>query len=161
MEIYLIRHAEALDLGEPGITCDEERPLSKKGRQQSKAAAKALQARGIALDRLFTSPLVRARETAEILLEIWEQPELTLETCDILAPGGKPRKLSKFLMRMGGEKTGLVGHMPDLGDYAAWLLGSKDVQIDIAKAGVVCIECSGLAGKGRGALQWMVTPEWY
>jgi phosphohistidine phosphatase len=113
------------------------------------------------LDKLYTSPLLRARQTTEILARVWERPELTVETCNLLAPGGKPRKLSKQILKAGGGKIGLVGHMPDLGDFAAWLLGYKKAQIDLAKAGVVLIQCGEMPGKGMGALQWMVTPEWY
>jgi phosphohistidine phosphatase len=161
MDLYLIRHAEALEIGERGITTDEERPLSEKGEAQAHAAAKALQRHGIALDNLCTSPLLRARQTADILLQDWARPELTLETCDALAPGSKLRKLSKYVLKQGGEKIGLVGHMPQLGSFAAWLLGSKKVQIDIAKAGVVLISCNDAPSKGLGSLQWIVTPNWY
>src|SRR4051794_29892371 len=56
VELYLIRHAEALDIGERGITNDEERPLSENGEKQAKAAAKALNKQGLLLDKLFTSP---------------------------------------------------------------------------------------------------------
>lgn len=161
MEIYLIRHAEALDLGERGITTDEERPLSENGEAQAEAAGRAFQMRGITLDKLVTSPLLRARQTAEILLRVWSRPELVLETSDALAPDVKMRKVSKAAMKAGAERIGLVGHMPGLGDFAAWLLGSKKVQIDLAKAGVVLITCDSEASKGSGVLQWMVTPDWY
>lgn len=161
MELYLIRHAEALALGEGGITTDADRPLTPKGEEQAETAARALISQGVGLDRLYTSPLVRARQTAEILLRVWSKPELIVETCDPLAPGGKLRKLSKFLLKSGGDKIGLVGHMPDLGEFAGWLLGNKNVQIDFAKAGVACILCGELPAKGFGSLQWLVTPEWY
>ena len=78
-----------------------------------------------------------------------------------VVPGGKPRKLSKKLLKSEGAKIGLVGHMPDLGDYAAWLLGDKKMQIDVSKAGVLLIQCGEMPCKGHGALQWMVSPEWY
>lgn len=161
MELYLIRHAEALALGEPGITSDAERPLSETGESQSQAAALALQAKGVVLDKLFTSPLLRARQTAEILVRVWARPELLLETCALLAPGGKPRKLSKFIAKSTGAKIGLVGHMPDLADYAAWLIGDKTAQIEIAKAGVAVVTCDDTPGKGLGSLQWLVSPDWY
>jgi phosphohistidine phosphatase len=161
VDLYLIRHADALALGERGITTDEERPLSETGEAQAEAAARALQSRGILFDRLFTSPLVRARQTAEIMLHVWSRPELSLDTCDALTPSSKSRKLSKYLLKSGGERIGLVGHMPQLGDYASWLIGNKKVQLDIAKAGIALINCGELPSKGLGALQWLVTPEWY
>lgn len=161
MEIFLIRHADALALGERGITNDEERPLSEKGEADAESLAHALKKKGIVLDKLVTSPLLRARQTAEILLRVWSRPELVLDTCDALAPSGKPRKLSKHLLKAGADKIGLVGHMPHLGEYAAWLLGNKKFQIDIAKAGVALVTCGELPAKGLGALQWLITPDWY
>jgi phosphohistidine phosphatase SixA len=55
----------------------------------------------------------------------------------------------------------LVGHQPDLGFYAGWLIGSKSAQVDLAKAGVARITCDDKPGKGRGMLIWLVTPEWF
>ncbi len=161
MNLYLIRHADALALGERGITRDEERPLSEKGEEQSRTAARALQRAGIELDRLYTSPLARARQTADFLLKTWGRPELTLETCSDLEPGSKPRKLSRFLLKQDGEHVGLVGHMPHLAEVAAWLIGSKKAQIEIAKAGVACLHCGDAPGKGMAVLTALITPEWY
>lgn len=160
MELYLIRHAEASALGERGITTDEERPLTELGESQAQAAARALQAKGVVLDKLLTSPLIRARQTAEILLQSWARPELVLEATNTLAPGGKPRKLSKLLAKLGSDRIGLVGHMPDLAEYLAWLIGDKKTQIDLAKAGMALVICD-TPGKGLGSLQWLVAPEWY
>jgi phosphohistidine phosphatase len=160
VELYLIRHADAVPVGERGVTTDEDRPLSEKGEAQAEAAAKALAQRGITLDVIYASPFVRARQTAEIMVRVWARPELILETCNELAPDVKPRKLSKFLLKAAGEKIGLVGHMPDLGNFAGWMLGDKNVQIDFAKAGVALIPCE-LPSKGLGSLHWMVSPDWY
>jgi phosphohistidine phosphatase len=161
VELYLIRHADALALGERGVTEDAERPLSEKGEEQAAAAARALKKRGLQLDHLYTSPLLRARQTAEILLKTWSSSGLTLATCDALEPGTKPRKLSRFLLKQEGERIGLVGHMPHLADVAAWLIGSKKAQLDIAKAGVLYLRCGDAPGKGLAVLQWLVTPDWY
>jgi phosphohistidine phosphatase len=161
VELYLIRHADAVPVGERGINNDEERPLTEKGEGQSEAAGKALMARGVVLDKLYTSPLVRARQTAEILLRTWAKPELILETCDELSPESKYRKLSKILLKSGAERIGLVGHMPHLGEFAGWLLGEKSAQIEFAKAGVALVTCGELPMKGLGTLEWLVTPAWY
>lgn len=161
MDIYLIRHADALPLGERGITADEERPLSDKGEEQARAVGKVFQKRGIVLDRLYTSPLLRARQTAEGLLQTWARPEVQLQESSALAPGAKPRKLARFLLKQEGEKVGLVGHMPHLAVVTGWLIGDKDVQLDFAKAGIAYIRCGEAPGKGLGVLEWLVTPEWY
>jgi phosphohistidine phosphatase len=161
MELYLIRHADALPIGEQGITTDEERPLSEKGQAQAKEVAKALLHHKFLPEKIFVSPLVRTTQTANIILHTWSKPEILLEPCELLAPDNKPRKLGKFLLKQTGERLALVGHMPLLGDFAAWLLGSKELQVDLAKAGVARIDCGEMPGKGLGVLRWIVTPEWY
>lgn len=160
MDIYLIRHADALALGEGGTTDDADRPLSDEGRDQAKRLAAALQRHDIRLGVLLTSPLLRARQTAEGMLKEWPAPAPRLEVCDQLAPGGKRKKLSRQLTQLGGNAVGLVGHMPDLGEYLAWLIGTKKGLIEMAKAGVAYVRSSDEVRKASGTLEWLVTPEW-
>lgn len=158
MDLYLIRHADAVALGE-GIAGDAERPLSEQGREQARLAGKALERHGIRLDGLVTSPLLRARQTAELIREdLSLKPEVTV--CEDLAPDGKPRKVAKFLRKLKGEQIAAIGHMPQLSEMAGWLLGSRKASIDFAKASVACVECADTLTKGCGALLWLVTLEW-
>jgi len=159
MDLYLIRHADALALGERGNTQDSERPLSDKGFGQAKQLGTWMQRKGIALDQIFTSPLVRAHQTAEGIAGPMS-PAPPLQLCPELAPGEKPKKLAKVLRRWGGERAALIGHLPDLPVFAAWLVGSKRAQIDLAKAGIAYISVADEPSKGGGALVWLVTPEW-
>ncbi len=158
MDLYLIRHADALALGERGNTQDTERPLSEKGCTQSKALGTWFQKKGIALDQIFVSPLLRAHQTAEGMIGSMS-PAPTLELCPELAPGEKPKKLAKVLRSWGGERAALVGHLPDLPEFAAWLIGGKRAQIDIAKAGIAHIKVPDEPCKGGGILAWLITPE--
>jgi phosphohistidine phosphatase len=160
MDLYLIRHADALPLGVQGITEDGARPLSDEGRAQAKALGEALSAKGVRLDKIVTSPLVRARRTADGLLAAWSESTPDLVVCEELAPGGKRRRLARFLRQLGGTAVGLVGHQPDLGRLAGWLIGSKKAQVNIAKAGVAHIACDDALSKGAGALVCLVTLEW-
>jgi phosphohistidine phosphatase len=155
MDLYLIRHADALALGEQSLGQDFERPLSEKGISQAKQLADWLQEEAIRLDAVFTSPLVRAQQTAEALIN--QTPTISLRVCEELAPGGKPKPVAKILRQWGGQSAALVGHMPDLGVLAAWLIGSKKAQIDIAKAGVAVITAEDKPGKGRGTLNLLLT----
>ena len=159
MDLYLIRHAEAGDR-ETWEGDDAERPLTAEGEEQARQLAAGLQRRGVALDAVVTSPLVRAQQTATGLLASWDGPPPELHTTPALAPGGKPRKLMRFLEKLNLTAVGLVGHMPDLGELAGWLIGSRKAQIDLAKAGVALIRCPAGPGKGAGQLVWMITPEW-
>lgn len=160
MDLYLIRHADALALGERGITEDADRPLSELGESQAQVIGQGLYKRGILLDKLITSPFVRARQTAEIMLKHGPNPAPELLVTNALTPEGKHRKLSRYLLKQSGEKFGLIGHLPHLAEWAAWLIGSKKAQVDFAKAGVANIICGQGASKGTGVLQWLVTPEW-
>jgi phosphohistidine phosphatase len=119
-----------------------------------------LNGRGIRLGMVLTSPLLRARQTAEGMLREWPHPAPELRVCDELAPGGKRRKLSRFLREVGSDKVALVGHQPDLGEYAAWLIASKKAHVELAKAGVAYMICNPPLGKKDGTLVWLVTPDW-
>jgi phosphohistidine phosphatase len=161
MDLYIIRHAEAQPLGEGGIEDDADRPLTAAGQAQCGPLAAALQRHEVRLDRIVTSSLLRARQTAEGLLQHLAAPKPEIHICDHLAPGGKRRKLTRFLCGLGAQSVAIVGHMPDLGLYAGWLIGSRKAQIDLAKAGVACIHFEDEPNKGAGELTWMVTPQWY
>lgn len=160
MDLYLIRHADALALGEKGISRDEDRPLSETGEKQAQIVALGLSKRGIVLDKVVTSPLVRAHRTAEIMLQNLPAPAPELVITEALLPQAKSRKLSRVLLKQTGQRIALVGHLPHIAEWAGWLIGAKKVQIDLAKAGVAYITCGEAPRKGTGVLQWLVTPEW-
>jgi phosphohistidine phosphatase len=159
MDLYVIRHAEAepQDKKHPD---DDQRPLTDTGVEQARLLAEGLQQRGVVLEMLVSSPLLRAQQTAEGIREHWNGAAPELETCADLAPGGKPRKVLRFLEKVKGKSIGVVGHVPDLGTFAGWLLGSRKVQPDFAKGGVALIRFPEGLAKGAGQLVWLVTPEW-
>jgi phosphohistidine phosphatase len=161
MNLYLIRHADAIPVGEQGITSDFDRPLSPVGHLQVHALAKTLIRVGVAIDQIVTSPLVRAHETAEGMAKAWSSPAPGVTICDELAPGGRRRQLARFLQKLEGERFALVGHLPDIGELAAWLIGNRRVNIDFPKAGSAYIECAESPEKGGGVLVWLATPDWY
>ena len=162
MELYLIRHGEARPLAGSDVQDDAERPLTDTGHAQAQGLAAALQRHGVHLDQVVSSPLLRARQTAEGLMQNWKTPLPELLLCDALAPDtARSRKVTKFLLKLTAKSLALVGHMPDLADYAEWLIGSKKAQIAIAKGGVARIDCEGeVPDKGTGTLTWLITPEW-
>jgi phosphohistidine phosphatase len=160
MRLYLIRHADATPLGENGITDDQDRPLTELGHAQCQALAAALQKQDVKLDQIVSSPLLRARQTAEGVQQHWKTPLKEIGLCDDVAPNGKPKKLSRFLRNLKVESVAIVGHMPDISDYLTWLLGSKKVKIPLEKAGAAYLECGDDLGKGDGVLVWLVTPAW-
>lgn len=161
MDLYIIRHAEAVPRGTADVNADADRALTEHGHAQTRALSAALRQRGVHLNVLLTSPLLRARQTAQGLLDSWPVPRPELRQCDELAPGGKPGKLARSLRKLRKEAVGLVGHMPDLAAHVAWLIGSKKAQVDLAKAGVARILCAEDPDKGTGTLVWLVSPSWF
>jgi phosphohistidine phosphatase len=162
MELYLIRHAEAHPRTSDDKEEDAGRTLTDAGQAQAQELAATLQKHGVHLDQVVSSPLLRARQTAERLMEGWKTPMPELLLCDELAPdSAKMRKVNKFLLKLTANAIAVVGHMPELAEYAAWLLGSKKVELTIAKSGVARIDCEGIPDKGSGTLTWLITPEWF
>jgi len=159
MLLYLIRHAEAVRAGPDGMS-DEERPLTEAGRSQSRALAPALKKLGVKIDRVLSSPLVRARQTAEEMLAAWGEGAPPQGECMLLAPGNKERKLMRALHKYPGETLALVGHNPDLSELCGWLMGDRRIGLDMAKAAVACLEFETRPAKGAGTLVWLVTPAW-
>jgi phosphohistidine phosphatase len=161
MDLYLIRHAEAVSLGEQDINDDADRPLTSKGEGQARELGAALKRHNIRLDKVLASTLLRAQQTAEGMLSTGTSPSPELVSSAQLAPGGRKRKLARFLNQLGANAVALVGHQPDLDILAAWLIGSKKTQLEIAKGGIAYIVCSGPVNKRSGSLAWLLTPEWF
>jgi phosphohistidine phosphatase len=161
MLLYLIRHAEAVELGAPGAGRDFDRTLTAHGHDQARALAGAFARLGLSVDAVVASPLVRAHQTAVDLLAVW-QPDARVVTCDHLAPERlKPSRLSDFLAAVPGERIAAVGHMPELGTYAEWLIGAAGGSLHLVKAAAACLEFRGDPDKAAGKLHWIVTPDWF
>jgi phosphohistidine phosphatase len=154
--IYIVRHAIAEEVSSTGR--DEDRALTPEGRKKMKRAARGLAALGVAPRHLLSSPLVRARQTAEIVVEAL--PELKIETCDLLAPGVDERALTRLLNgTYAGADVALVGHEPDLGELLSfWLTGSRGgVETRFKKGAVACVASSALPPVGKAVLEWLLT----
>jgi phosphohistidine phosphatase len=160
MDLYLVRHADALPPGTNGVETDEERPLSERGRAQAAILGLALKKKGISLELIVSSPLVRSLQTAAELRAALELTEQQMETREELAPGGRPKKLVRYLNGLQVNSIALVGHQPDLSLYAGWLMGEKDVHIHFAKLGTALVRVEGAPAKGTGTLMWLIAPEW-
>ena len=110
---------------------------------------------------LISSPLLRARQTAEELLRQWSEPKPDFRVYKELTLGGKRRHLLRALRQQGADKVAVVGHEPELGTLAAFLLGSKKLHIALDKAAVAYLQCNAGLEKGDGQLSWLLTPAWY
>jgi phosphohistidine phosphatase len=162
MRLILVRHADAAAKGENGVTRDFDRPLTELGREQARKLALAFHAHGLTPGAVVTSPLVRARETAEPLVPLVAGSEKEPVFTDYLAPDElRPKKLAKLVADLGADSVALVGHNPDLSVYAGWLLGAEETAIELEKGAAALIEFDGDIEKGAGRLKWLVTPGWF
>src|SRR5690349_22292644 len=127
MNLYIIRHGIAVDEGTPGYESDSERPLTDKGRKKMRQIAKALRHLGVEFDLILCSPYVRARETAEILADVFKMKE-KLVFSDNLIPLGSPEILiGEIIENHAVDRLAIVGHEPHLSSLISRLTsgGSK------------------------------------
>jgi len=116
VRVFLVRHADA-ERGEP----DELRVLSAKGREQSRRLGEQLAADGVHPAAILTSPLLRARETADAIASA---TGATAEPVERLAPGATADDL-RAAVAGRGDPIVVVAHQPDCGRIAAALTGDE------------------------------------
>jgi phosphohistidine phosphatase len=154
--VYLVRHAIAVERG-PDYPDDTVRPLTPRGIRRMRQASRGFRTLDPDLEVVFTSPLVRARQTAEILREAFDDPPRLAEA-DALAPDQAPEEIARVLGSESSARIALVGHEPDLGQLAAWWVGSAS-PLTFRKGGIACLELSGRPGPGAGRLIWFALPK--
>jgi len=153
--LYVIRHAVAEDAGD-GID-DQARRLTKKGRKAFARLVRRLASAGLEIDLIATSPLVRTRQTAEILAEeLAGSPPV--EVVDALQPGADWQALVEWTVHQDAARVAWVGHAPCVGRLVALSIGDGSAAIRMQKGAVAAIRLDDGPGQ-PGELDWLVTPE--
>lgn len=136
MRLYLLRHATA---EEHGIRPDADRALVEKGWKQTRRVAAFCRDRGIAPQLVLSSPLVRARETAEGFCRDLGLAKPTVVPWLALGRAAReaPAELLEFLPM---ESVCLVGHEPDFSMLAAALLGTSADNLHVSKASLLALD---------------------
>lgn len=157
MKIDLLRHGIAFDLSERYPT-DEERPITGEGVTQLRLSAHGLRELNVRWDKVYSSPLVRARQTAEIVVpRVSEGTDI--EVVDVLRPGHSPQEVCEFLRLCGHDRVLLVGHEPDLGRLAGYLIGGENAPpLPLKKGGLARVDVES-AGSSLGELRWFLPPK--
>lgn len=152
MELYLVRHAHAVD----DAARDDDRPLSADGRRQARDVGGALARQGVALARIVTSPLVRAVETAE-LVAVALGFDARLDVADALRPDGGWKQLQREVLEpLAGERAvALVGHEPSIGHFLSKLLHEKGLSMQ--KGAVVRLDFADPDTRAR--VVWTLSPK--
>lgn len=158
MDLYLVRHASAVPAGET-VPDDASRELTPKGRRRMRRNARSLRRMKVCIEEIWSSPLVRARQTAELLAEeLGIDDQLHIE--ETLSPGSDFQGLLGRL-RESQHLSGiaLVGHQPDLGRLLTWLLTGQSADgIDFKKGGIAHAQVEDFGPPANCRLEWLLTP---
>ena len=159
MDLYIIRHAIAVDEATSDYE-DSERPLTDKGRKKMRQIAKGLRTLGVELDLILSSPYVRARDTAEILADVFKMRDRILFS-DNLIPLQRPELLiSEINEKHQVDSLALVGHEPHLSSLIGQLVSeSSKIEMTLKKGGVCYLTADNLHDQDHPAtLEWLLTP---
>ena len=159
MKLLIVRHGKAGDRDEFAASGqpDELRPLTKDGAREMRVVARALHRIVPTIDTLATSPLTRARQTADVLSTEYDVP--VAET-DALQPESPFQAFEDWAGRgASGDVAVVVGHEPHLSGLVAWLIGaSGDAQLALKKGGACLLEFEASPKHGAGTLRWLMPP---
>jgi phosphohistidine phosphatase len=160
MDLMILRHAIAVERGTPGYELDSERPLTKRGMEKMYQVAEGMVALGLSFDAVLSSPFVRARHTAEIVVETFRARK-KLELTSHLSSDGNPERLIAFLHERYRDKDSvmLVGHEPYLSGLISVLVAGTDkVDLTLKKGGLCKLSVSDLSYGRCATLDWLLTP---
>ena len=156
MILYIIRHAWAGDPDETEYPDDGLRPLTADGRKRFKCVVKALADRGFAPAIVAASPLVRCRQTTDIVAENLDDPPQVVEL-EALAPGSNLQALVDWTSSRNEDEIAWVGHAPDVSHLTAALVCQASGWLRFSKGAVAAIHFEDGFGPGKGELHWLVT----
>jgi phosphohistidine phosphatase len=153
MRIYFFRHGLA-EANEDGALADSERQLTSRGVVRTENAARFLDALRVRPGLLYSSPLVRARQTADIL---GARLQLAVKIAPELAPGFTVDALEQLTQGLGDkEEVMLVGHEPDFSSTIITLTGLG--RVVMKKGGLARVDVTAERPM-RGHLVWLFTPK--
>lgn len=159
MNIYIVRHAIAVNEGTPGYESDSERPLTDKGRKKMRQIAKGLRNLGVEFDLILTSPYVRAQATAEILGDVFKMKK-KVAWSDNLIPLANPELLvGEINEKYPVNSIAVVGHEPYLSTLVGLLTAQNTkIEMTLKKGGVCYLTADDLHHDHRAILEWLLTP---
>jgi phosphohistidine phosphatase len=154
MKAVFFRHGPAAPRGARGVA-EEDRPLTAEGRKKTTQAAKGLRALKLNVTAIYTSPLCRAVQTAEILSKVLHLPGP--RRLEALRPETAVRRLFSELRSLRGGTPLLVGHEPLLSSAVSLAIGGR-AAIALKKAGTAVVEFTPSASRVAGTLKLLLTP---
>ncbi|MGA8163617.1 MAG: histidine phosphatase family protein [Waddliaceae bacterium] len=152
--VVAIRHAKPLS---EGYANDSLRPLSEEGKIIQKNVLERLKAQGIQPTKLFSSPLLRARQTAQLVTDLFGIPS---EDEPALGNAFDSKVLlQKLSLAEGDETIFLIGHAPTLTDFVNQLVGKAVLPNGMDKSSAAIVAFDGKIEYGRGQFLHYIKPE--
>lgn len=145
IELILLRHGKAEDSHANG---DFHRTLVEKGREQARRAGRILQASGRLPDLVLTSPLIRARQTADEFCQTAKLPGPIIQSW--LACGMAPETaMTELAGYPDFRRIAIVGHEPDFSILVEWILGVTGGGVEFNKGSIACLRVTPPARFGN------------
>jgi phosphohistidine phosphatase len=161
MELYLLRHAIAINRGHEGYLgdADDRRPLTAEGVKKMTEAARGIQHLGLSFDEILSSPLPRAWETARIVARAIRGESRLIECPELVPEAPLSKTIDMLMLRKDKASVLLVGHEPTMSLLAIHLLnGGSSEFLEFKKGGMAKLELEFSHRQARGRLVWLVTP---
>ncbi len=156
MLLYIIRHAWAGERDTDQWPDDTQRPLTDEGRKRFNKFLKRLTDVRFAPSIIASSPLLRCKQTAEIIAKRFPSTPNIVQL-DALAPGSNLEAMIQWTAELDNDEVAWVGHDPDVRHLVAQLIGGDSANIRIRKGAVAAIRFEEGIGLGKGELQWLAT----
>jgi phosphohistidine phosphatase len=154
-ELYVVRHGVAAPHGTPGVA-EDDRPLTPKGRKRMREIARGLRRLGVEPERIASSPLPRAWETAEVIADGLGLRD-RLEASDALRADRDARAIRDWLEAQADARLMVVGHNPALSELLGLLVAglTEPAICELKKGGV-----AALLGREQGgySIDWIAQP---
>jgi phosphohistidine phosphatase len=161
MNLYIVRHAIAVQAGTPEYEDDSQRPLTSKGKKKMKKIAQGLMKLEADLNLIITSSYLRAADTAKILRKVFDLDKSEVVETEHLAPTGYGDQLVNLINEKYGdvENIALVGHEPALGNLISVLVaGEPNISFALKKGGICRLSVDTLQYGRCATLDWLLSP---
>jgi phosphohistidine phosphatase len=161
MNIYLLRHGIAVEPGTDGFTQDAYRPLTREGQRKLEKIGEGIGTLDLRIDKVLSSPYVRARETAAIVAGTLGLRK-KLAFTEALIPEQKGQALVDVLQQLdpAPKSVMLVGHEPFMSDFISLLVwGQPGGSVLLRKGGLCKLSVESLEAGRCATLEWLLTPK--
>ncbi|MDE1769786.1 MAG: phosphohistidine phosphatase SixA [Thaumarchaeota archaeon] len=157
MDLLVLRHGEAGQRS--NLAGDFKRSLTVEGKQEIVEIANGLKSLDVELDHILTSPLLRAKQTAELVAKSLKYKS-KIEEIDSLKPEGNRLEFYSTLSKFKQDSVVLVvGHEPYLSEMIGEAISQSGCRIDLKKSGLARVRVLATLPKIRGELRWLLTPK--